>query len=574
MGKPTPTATLGLMVLASCTGAIGAGGDGTDTGPAPRASTPTTPGAPTTGTTLPPSSGGPTAGVAACGQRRIGVSPLRRLTSAEYDATVKDLLADATAPSQAFPQQPRSGTGTFSSDAAGLTVAPIVIESYMTAAEQLAATAAKSLGTLLGCSPAGAAEESCVRQFLERFGKRAYRRPLAAQEVTDLLALYKTIRTKRDVPRSVEVTLRAILQSPHFLYRLELGSNGPAGTAVQLTPHEIATRLAYGLTGSMPDDMLFAAADAGALKSADQIVAQARRLLGGARAKAVLSRFLGEWMEIDSLPSVDKSTKIYPDFSALKDPMGRETQAFVNHVLWERDGRLDTLLTAPVTFVDAALAKLYGVAGVTGTTLKRVDLDPAQRAGLLTQPSVLSVHGRPDQSDPILRGKLVRTQLLCQTLPNPPGDVMLNVKEPEPGTTTRQRFAQHRADPKCASCHTLIDPVGFGFESYDGIGRFRTSDGSLPVDNEGELTATRDLDGKFRGAPELARKLAGSGEVRDCMTSQSFHFLFGRPAVGDDSCSMAVAGKAFAGSGYDLRELVIGLVQTDAFQYRIAGGAQ
>src|SRR5204863_1816583 len=174
--------------------------------------------------------------------------------------------------------------------------------SYMTAAEQLAANAVKNAGSLLSCTPTGAGEEACIRQFIERFGKTAYRRPLAADEVTDLFGLYKSIRTVRDATRSVEVTLRAMLQSPHFLYRLELGNTSP-GAAVALTPYEIASRLSYAFWGSMPDDALFAAADADHLKTNEQIVQQARRLWASTRSKPVMEQFYVEWLDLDSVPS-------------------------------------------------------------------------------------------------------------------------------------------------------------------------------------------------------------------------------------------------------------------------------
>jgi hypothetical protein len=342
---------------------------------------------------------------------------------------------------------------------------------------------------------------------------------------------------------------------------------------VPLTQYEIASRLSYAFWGSMPDDALFAAADANQLKTNDQIVQQARRLWASPRSKPVMEQFYVEWLDLDLLPSTDKDPKAYPDFGTLKDAMGRETLAFVNYVLRDGDGRLSTLLTAPVTFANAALAKLYGVTGVTGTDLTRVDLDPNRRAGILTQLSLLSVTAHTDLNAPIYRGKMIREKFLCQTLPTPPADVP-PLPPRDPSSTIRQQLAQHRSAAICNACHTLMDPIGFGFDSYDGMGGWRTMVGQFPVDNGGELTETRDIDGTFHGAPELARKLAGSDEARECMTAMSFRYMFGRATSTEDACSMGVANKLFASANYDLRELLIALVQTDAFQYRTAGGAQ
>jgi hypothetical protein len=208
------------------------------------------------------------------------------------------------------------------------------------------------------------------------------------------------------------------------------------------------------------------------------------------------------------------------------------------------------------------------VTGPKGEGFERVSLDPKQRAGLLTQASLLAVNAKPNQSSPVHRGKFVRERLLCQPLPPPPNNVNIQPPDVDPKATTRQKFAQHSSDPYCAGCHKLMDPIGFGFESYDGIGQFRTKDHGLPVDASGELTGTRDSDGKFDGAIELAARLGDSAEVRECVATQWFRFGYGHGEEKADSCAMSQLQDAFRAADYNVKELLVALTRTDAFRYR------
>jgi hypothetical protein len=230
------------------------------------------------------------------------------------------------------------------------------------------------------------------------------------------------------------------------------------------------------------------------------------------------------------------------------------------------DSRLETLLTSPHSFVNAALSPIYGTQAADAT-FAAVDQNPAQRAGVLTQAGILSFTAQPDRTSPTRRGKFVREQLMCQPPPPPPPNVDTNLPAAKPGETARQRYRTHVQDPACASCHTLIDPIGFGFESYDGIGRFRTVDNGAPVDASGEITGSRDLDGRFVGVPELARKLAGSEQVLGCVTRQWFEFATGREDDAGDA--PALRGLAAGFRGGDLRALMLAIARSDAFRSRI-----
>jgi hypothetical protein len=512
---------------------------------------------------------GPTPG-ALCTTTDPSPSPLRRLTRLEYNNTVRDLLGVDMAPADKFP--PDEIAGGFSNNASVLAVSPLLAELYMDAAEALSAEAVKNLPALLPCDPAAAGEDACARQFVQRFGRRAYRRPLAAAETDLLLRAYAAGRAEGTFAAGIELVIQTALQSPSFLYRFELGASPrPGEKLVRLSQHELATRLSYFLWGTMPDDGLAAAADAGQLATLDQLATRARAMLADGRARRAVGEFYRQWLGLGALETVIKDPVVHPDFNAeLRAAMRAETQAFVEHVIWSADHRLATLLTAPIGFVNAPLARVYGLSTPAGAATEMVALPMAERAGVLTQPGVLAVHALPNQSSPVSRGKFVREQLLCQQISPPPPNLNVTPPEVDPTRSTRERFAQHTADPACSVCHRVMDPIGFGFEAYDAIGRFRTSDGGRAIDDAGEIVASRDADGAFRGARELAERLSTSAEVRDCVATQWFRYAFGRYDGAGDTCSLAPLRQEFTRTGGDLEELLVTLTQTEAFLTRRA----
>jgi hypothetical protein len=510
-------------------------------------------------------------GNAACAAADPVASPLRRLTRAEYDNTVRDLLGLDVWPSEKFPADEVAGG--FSNNAAVLAVSPLLAEKYLEAAESLAAEAIKRLPSLLPCDPTAAGEEPCARQFAQRFGRRAYRRPLTDVETARLMRAYTAGRTEGTFAAGIELVIQTALQSPNFLYRFEFGMPArPGDKLVRLTQHEVATRLSYLLWGSMPDDRLAAAADAGRLGDAAAVATQAREMVADPRARRSAGEFYRQWLGLTTVDTVAKDAAVHPEFTTdLRTAMRAELQAFVEHVLWTGDRRLATLLTSPLGFPNAALARLYGVSAPTSVG-QSVTLPAAERAGVLTQAGVLAVHALPNQSSPVARGKFVREQVLCQETAPPPPNLNVTPPEVDPTRTTRERFAEHTASPACSSCHALMDPIGFGFESYDAIGRYRTMDGDRPVDNAGWIASSQDVDGEFRGARQLVEKLAGSAQVRDCVATQWFRYGMGRFDGPGDGCSLQRLRQAFASSGGDLKEMLVAITQTDSFLLRPAPG--
>ena len=494
--------------------------------------------------------------------------PMLRLTNREYNNTVRDLLGDTSQPANQFASDLDP---TFEFRRAG-TVAVQDATLIRTAAESLAAAAAPKLvsGMLLPCDPT-TGEDACAQTFITTFGRRAFRRPVAADEATRLTSLYTAARTtlKLSFADAMGLVIEAVLQAPQFLYHWEAAPtalNIHEGAVVRLGSYQIASRLSYFIWGSMPDDALLAAADAGQLDTLAGVQTAARRLLADPKAKDTVSSFFADWMGLDGLGARTKDTNVYKTYTAAtQQALLDETSAFVQNVTFGGDGRLATLLGAPYSYLNATLAPLYG-AQASGTGMTKTDLNPMQRAGLLTQGSFLALTGNADGSNPVRRGKFVYTKLMCNALPPPPANVPLP-KPASAGGTTRQRFEVHDQNACARACHTAMDPIGFGFENYDGIGQYRTTDNGLPVDASGSIT----LDGTpqtFNDAIGLVGLLAKSPEVRTCFAGEWSRFALGRVDTDGDAGSLQTTAAAFASDTASLQDLMAAVATMRSFRYR------
>jgi len=503
-----------------------------------------------------------------CAKPAPGAAPMRRLSNAEYRNTMVDLLAQVSGIGPAvatatkdFPEEAESLGFRNNTDFLG--VSSLVAQGYMDSAEALAPMVANT-AALFPCTTQDAA---CAKQFVESFGKRAFRRPLTADEVARYTAVYDKATAKGyDFKTGVEWMVFSMLQSTQFLYRVELGA--PKGTAYAPSQFEIANRLSYLIWQSMPDQALFDAAERGELGEKKQIEGQARRLLKDPKASRLLEYF-DQWLDTDRLAAFDRDANVYPGLNAnLPQLLQNETHAFVTYLLQSPTGSLSELLTAPYSFVNADLAKHYGVTGPTGAAYERVDMPG--RSGVLTQGMLLS-HDKPTRTSIVRRGLKVRLDLMCNKVPAPPNNVQLNLEGFGPGLTQRQRLEKHRTEPSCGGCHTLMDPIGVVFEGFDAVGRQRIMDeNGMPVDTSSEITATRDMNGPVADAKALGQALANSQEVRDCYVTQSFRFFYGRDYTTADQCSMAQLLISFRDTKQSLSELIVALTQTDQFLYRPA----
>jgi hypothetical protein len=530
----------GSLLAFACTGTIGDGAAGN------------------AGSTNRGDNGGPpmvaTDAPSVCKADQVGASPLHRLTQLEYDNTVRDLVGEDLKLAKAFAYDERAGefTANYFNP-----ISEMEFAQYATAAEAVAEKAVSTMSRLVPCDPAG--DAACSTKFIRQFGRRAYRRPLTDVEATTFQKLFDTGRSGADFANGVRLVVQAMLQSPKFIYLDE----GPG----PLTQHQMAARLSYFLWNAPPDAPLAAAADAGQLGTLSGLRDHAKRLLADPRALDMVTNFHTQWLGLEELPTETKDDKVYPEFDRLKLAMIEETNRFLVDVFKNDGGRLETLITAPYTFVNGPLAALYGVKGPTSATdWQKVTLDPKQRAGLFTQPGFLAEHGSFDASSPIRRGLAIRERILCAPMPVPPPGADAKFPAPIPTATTRERFDRHRTDPTCASCHEMMDKLGYAYESYDGVGRFRTTENGVTVDNSGEVIGT-DVDGPFKGAIELSQRLLSSKQVQECVATQWFRYAMGRLETKQDTCVLDNLKKRFTGmSNLRVDDLLEAIVESDAFR--------
>lgn len=511
-----------------------------------------------------------------CPSTAVVATPLRRLTRFQYANSVKYLLGVDSTPANDLPVDEISEAG-FNDDAQILTVSSLHAEKYVLVSETLAKAAVQNLSTLTNCDTKAKSEDACAMEFAKKFGRRAFRRPTTSDDEKLLMAAYTAGKTDGSYSEGIEVMVRAALQSPDFLYRLELTTPTDTKTKlVPLSPYEMATRLSYLIWASGPDDGLLDDAGNGKLGTRADVATKARAMLADAKARPAITDFYNQWVGTSRLDIITKNSSLFPMYSEdVRDGMTKEMPAFVEHVLWSgSDHSLKQFLTEQVAFVTTPLAKLYGVTAPSGaaTTAQMVALPANQnRSGILTQAGFLAVQAHPDQTSPVLRGKFVRTKLMCQAPPAPPMDVNITLPAVDSAATARQRLSAHlTAATSCMGCHVLMDPIGLTFENFDGIGQYRTKEGNSDIDVSGEIIGARDsgLGGAFSGVRELAGKLAASSQVRDCVAEQWFDFAIGRSQDAADGCSLSTLQSNFASSGGNLADLIVSMTQTDAFWYR------
>lgn len=514
------------------------------------------------------STGGADPGDVDCDARAIdpGPSPMRLLSRVEYTNSLRDLFGEIPGVDAALgPAVDASAFGLVQPD-----VTQVELESFQSAGDVVAAAVTRDSQKLRALAPCaeGTEPRDCARRFVETFGPKVYRAPLAdAADVERHLALFGAGETT-SYAHGIELLLRGMLQAPRFLYRVEIGTGELVGTtAVRLSPHEIAARLSYTVWGTLPDAALGDAAANGTLATPEGVRTELTRLLADPRGATLVRRFLASFVHLTDVEKVVKDEDAYPDWQdgALRQALRAQAERFFDHVLTNEGGRLGALLTSQTVFVNRTLGGYYGVTG--GDTFEPLARTDGTASGLLTLPALLAIQAKPAESSPIYRGRFVREALLCQTLPAPPADVP-KPPDVEPDVSTRERLRQHEVDPECSGCHTLIDPVGFGFEHFDAVGRYRTLDGGEPVDARGELFETRDADGPFDGVVELGQKLAASSEVEECMARQWFRYALGRFERDVDVCSMKRLLATFRAAERDLNALPRAVVETDAFLYR------
>ncbi len=494
----------------------------------------------------------------------VGESRLTRLTRAEYRNTVFDLLG-VEIEEERLPQD-QELYGTFFTNQEG-EVTVDDVNRYLSMAEDIVASL--DLTDLTAC----AEEESqleCERRFVESFGERAHRRPLSAEDAEGYMDLYEWARGDGDTfVDATGLVLSAMLQSPSFLYRVEMAED--SATPTLLDGYALASRLSYFLWQSAPDEELMAAAAAGRLATREEVETQARRMFSDARADAMIRRFHRNWLGIADL---DQLRRVDPAFTPeLGAAMQEETESFAVHVFREAGGDLGTLLGADYSIVDATLASFYEVDPPSIGWESRA---LPERRGVMTHASVMAANAADSAADPVYRGKFVLIRLLCQELqPRPDGvdDAVMNAEmELTDDMTERERLERLTISSDCQGCHGIMNPPGFVFSRFDSTGRLRTADREgFDIDTGVEIVGSgaygSDLNGSYLDASDFADAAARSVSVARCMTAQWMRFALGRP-VNDEVTSFSEAYRRFDGSDRDLRELVIAITTSDAFRHR------
>ncbi len=501
---------------------------------------------------------------------------MRRLTQLQYRNTVRDLFGAGTDTTMSLEADMTVSNGFATTGASDVITSSFGVYQYDQAARALIAPIFADVTkrrALVGCDPAGPiASDACITRFLTGFGRRAWRRPLTTDEVTRYQAGMAARTDLGDSWRLLEMATAALLESPNFLYLVELGEPDPANPARRrLNDYELASRLSYAVTDTMPDVALLDAASRGDLRTDANLKAQVDRLLATRNARMAIGSFLAEWLDVHQEELV-KDRKVFPLFNgAIAGAMFGEARQRLPSMVFDRDvDFVAQLLEGRETFINRYLTKLYGIpdeAAPPPPTANFVAYTlPADgpRAGFFMSGAFLATKARPTETSPTLRGIFLRERVLCQVIPPPPPDVDTSFPPSMPGVveTNRQRLERHRTSPSCAACHSLMDPLGFGLEAFDGLGGFRTTEAGKPIDASG------DLDGAaFKDARGLMAVLRADKRTAACVTRQLYRYALGRIEDTYEGGRMPDLATDWAASGNRFKDLMSKMVLSDSFRF-------
>ena len=491
---------------------------------------------------------------------------LRRLTAAQYKNTVADLFGeDIVLPTALEPDLRDAGLQ--SVGASSTSLSPRGVEQYEDAAFLIAEQVADrpdTLGAWLDCAPAGPDDADCAASFVETLGRRAWRRPLSADESATLSGLLTTVGADAgDFEIGAMYAIAALLQSPNFVYRVELGAPGADGEPL-LTDIELASRLSYMLWNTTPDEALLTAAESGDLSTPEGLRAEAERMLADPRGRAGVETFFAEVLMLDLLDDASKDPTLFPAASPEVAPEARaETLRTIEHIVFDQDADYRSLFTTRTTFIGPRLAAIYGVPAPNLTGQGQTELPEAGgRRGLLGQASFLMLNAHSSSSSATLRGKFVRERLLCQTMPAPPADVDTSIPEADASSPTlRERIATHLEVEECAGCHRLMDPIGLGFENFDAIGRWRDTEAGATIDPSGELDGAA-----FRDAWSLGSEVADHPALGPCFTKNLYKYTLGQDVGEGDEAYVEWLGGAFAADEHHVQGVMLRLIEGPAFR--------
>lgn len=525
---------------------------------------------------------GGTAGTAAACTSLPKRAPLRRLTTGQYLNALAELAQDSSLTTLAVPVEKKVGIETYLNDADGQAPDPELTAAIEAGAEKAAKSIVARKDALLKCA---ATDAACGPSFIQSFGRRAFRRTLTADESKTFVDFFNTKKAAADFDTALALTIYAILQSPQFVYVPELGTGSPgADGSVPLAPTELATRLSLFLADRVPTLDLIDSAEKGGLDTPEKVAAVANQLVGSGPGENAWANFFSQWAEVEKLDRTDvaKDKTTFPMWSPeFKKALRDEVAAFAKETIYRGGGDLNSLFTTTDYWVNATTAPIYGVQS-NSATMEKVKVDPSQRAGVFTLASTLAARGHSKLTSPVWRGNFVLDRILCSPVGSPPNDVPPLPAATPAATTTRQLQEGHsKIAPKCFSCHQFIDPIGFTFESYDSIGKYRTEENGVAIDSSGAVKGSDDQDGPVKNAVELAAKIAKSDKVYSCFATQVFRQAFahldnvnpenGAPTT-DDECTIARYASALHEVKGDVRKFLVKVATSDAFVRRPALG--
>jgi hypothetical protein len=482
----------------------------------------------------------------------------RLLTPSQYEHTVEDLLKVVDHPAKEF-----GGGVSAKLDEVG-------VERRANAAAVIAGKAAASLSAWSPCVPPAVDAASCQATLIDKLGLAAFRHPLAASERAELQALFDAGVKEKDFSTGVDWFLTGLLQAPDFLYQLSKPQSGEvAGQVVPLEGYELASRLAFFMWDSSPDEALFAAASTGKLSDAQQLGVELQRLLGDARFARGTASFYSNWLGLEGFKEVARD-----DVGLTTEVLGTLERSLLMSAteLYRAEApNIESLFSGQQYYLNDKLLAFYGESG-GNAQLAAVDLPNQGRYGILTHPGLMTLLARPNASDPIARGLFLQRTVFCHEIPPPPQGVTIPPLAPvAPGSSTRARLEQHTTQPLCKGCHDHIDPPGFALESFDAVGRFRTQDAGVPVDSSGTMASGVDVDGAFASGGELLERIAHSSDVKKCFAQHYLSHAVLRDLSNEDACSLSRVTDGFAQSG-DLKQLVLAIAGSDAFRMRMSEG--
>jgi hypothetical protein len=493
---------------------------------------------------------------------------MRRLSARQYANAIRDIFDGVVNPSPSFPGAAGTPESGYSTEAALYNASEKNVEEIMKAAEDVAEGVAAVLGQLVPCANEAEPGEACANEFIDRYGRRAFRRAVDEGARAVLMDAYHAgAADGASFSDSMALLVDQMLELPDFLYVAE----DAAPTRRALTGPEIASRLAFALWDSIPDDQALDAAESGALDDRDGIAAEVERMLSSPKADPTMARFFREWTGTVELTAADKLSSAFPEFTTeLAGSMNASFDRFAVS-LFRAGTPLADILQTPEAWIDANMAPLFGLPAPASPAWEQVSLDPTRYVGIMTQPAVMASLAHSGETSYVLRGRFLRERLFCEVLGDPPADAQAQFASiplpPDP--TAKEQSASVQARSPCGSCHSLIDPGGLAFERFDAIGKYRESDASgRPIDVSGTLVGVGGETFAFEDPAEMMERIAELSLVRRCFVTQVYRFAMSRLDDENDRCLVESALEAFEATPGGLADALGIVAAGDAFRFR------